>query len=636
MASKKSESIDTKTATLELWGYAPEIGTAWVDSLDEVDDEVANCALSETWTTGLQLSDIHGRVTVDGEERDIDFRQVEEVKDGDRNTWAEFVDEIGIYAVDIGKESYSASFAISGDFDPKKLTLHYRTAIGPGYLTWPQEDMLCLLDHVEYDGVAIDLDNDGERNSKGGMFTVFDKGRYAEYDYGCDVSSLSWRPFPGYNWSWFGPKEWAKILSVQPQFADKCKRWKEFGSDEWAEILSRQPQLAVHVEAWGGIKTDVLSRVLANQPQFADKCDRWGEFDEDDWVRLLCSQPQFSDRCDKWANIGGGAWANLLTCQPQFAEKCDKWAEMNAGDWVKLLKAQPRFSERCDKWAEMNVENWVVLLKAQPQFETKCSKWAEMNAENWVEMLEERPQFAESCDKWAELDDGDWRRLLSKQPQFADTCDKWEKFDDIDMAYLALKQDAFVTKFLALEKISPWAAAIILANKPSVKVDKRLLDGERDEDAYDRVWEDDFADVYPFKTPWAYVLSRQPQMADGFEDWETFFVGDWLELLDRQPDLAKHCDWKMIEDEWDPELYVLALDGREDIFPLLKANTSIDPTKDMGFDEYIDSRVLVKDFDSWEWNLPQAKTWSEILSFYPEMVSKFEADVWREDDNDDD
>ncbi len=614
----------------------PRIGTEWVDSLDEVNDEVAQAALETAWTTGLRLSGIHGRVTIEDEEIDIDFRQVAEVKDGERNTWAEFIDEIGIYAVDIGKESYSASFTISGDFDPKKLTLHYRTAIGPGYLMFPQEDLLCLLDRVEYDGVEIELDSGWERNCKGGMFTVFDKGRYAEYDHGCDVSTLTWRPFPGNNWSWFGPKEWARILYRQPQFADKCKKWNEFGTDEWAEILGGQPQLAVHIEAWDEIKTDVLARVLVHQPQFADKCDRWLEFGEDDWVFILQYQPQLIDHCDKLAGFGGGAWARLLAYQPQFAERCSKWSEIDAENWIRLLKAQPQFADRCDKWTEMNADNWVELIKAQPQFVEKCSKWPEMNSGRWVELLETCPQFADGCDKWAEMDDGDWYKLLLKQPQFADKCDKWNEFDDIDMADLALKHDAFVSKFLAREKISPWAAAIILANKPSVKVDTRLLDGERDEETYDRVLDDDFADVCPFQTPWAYVLSRQPQMAEGFEEWETFFVEDWLELLERQPRLAKYCDWKKLEDEWDPKLAVLSLYGREVITPLLKANTSIDPTKDMDFDTYINSRVLVKDFDSWEWNLPQAETWSQILSLYPEMVSKFEADVYRENDDDDD
>ena len=132
MATKKSKSAVTKTATLELWGYAPEIGTAWVDSLDEVDDALAD----EVESVGgghLELSDIEGRVVVDGKETDIKFARARKVDDGAENTWSEFRDEIGIYSIDIDKADCSAVFSFSGRFDPKKLTLHYKTAIGPGY-----------------------------------------------------------------------------------------------------------------------------------------------------------------------------------------------------------------------------------------------------------------------------------------------------------------------------------------------------------------------------------------------------------------------------------------------------------------------------------------------------------------------
>lgn len=214
--AKYGDDVELRVARLELWSYLPTIGTAWVDSLDEVDDDLAECARDEGGWGALDISDIGGELKIDGEAADIDFDSVCRVKAGVGNTWSEFRDKIGIYSVEIDKADCSMIFAIAGDFDPEKLTLYYKTAIGPGYYNHPEYVRIDLLDRVEYDGVELELDYGDERNNKGCMFTVFNEGEYAEYGYGCDVEDLNWKKFPECNWDWFGPSEWATILSRQP------------------------------------------------------------------------------------------------------------------------------------------------------------------------------------------------------------------------------------------------------------------------------------------------------------------------------------------------------------------------------------------------------------------------------------
>ena len=43
-------------------------------------------------------------------------------------------------------------------------------------------------------------------------------------------------------WSQLDGSNWADLLAVQPQFADKCK-WNKFGGGDWASLLAEQPQL---------------------------------------------------------------------------------------------------------------------------------------------------------------------------------------------------------------------------------------------------------------------------------------------------------------------------------------------------------------------------------------------------------
>lgn len=265
---------------------------------------------------------------------------------------------------------------------------------------------------------------------------------------------------------------------------------------------------------------------------------------------------------------------------------------------------------------------WATILCSQPQFADKCDKWDSFGACRWATILSSQPQFAGKCDKWDSFGAWEWKTILCSQPQFADKCDKWKRFDDIDIAYLASEQEAFVPKLLQQKKISPWAAAIVLAKRPDVNVDTKLLSGKVDDEAYERLKKNN--SVYPFETPWAYLLSRQPQFAGKFKEWKTLSVADWIGLLAKQPDFSSHCDWKKVEEVWDADLHARMVAKSDELIALIRAKTGIDIMEGMDFDALVNSPTLAKDSHWWDWGMPQAEGWSEVLARYPDLVAQFE------------
>ena len=120
MAKKSNNNIEQKKVVLQLWAYSPSIGTAWVDSLEEVDDDLAECARDNGRLWGLlDISEIEGELLINGVDACLDLKSVRRVKAGVENTWSNFYDKIGIYSVDIDKAGCSAEFTVDCYFDPE-------------------------------------------------------------------------------------------------------------------------------------------------------------------------------------------------------------------------------------------------------------------------------------------------------------------------------------------------------------------------------------------------------------------------------------------------------------------------------------------------------------------------------------
>lgn len=88
-------------------------------------------------------------------------------------------------------------------------------------------------------------------------------------------------------------------LNQEWESALKQKRW-EFNVRVWEDILSIRPEFSDKCNKWGWITPEALSSILSAQPQFADKCTKckgWEKFGSANWLDLLKAQPQFADKC---------------------------------------------------------------------------------------------------------------------------------------------------------------------------------------------------------------------------------------------------------------------------------------------------------------------------------------------------
>jgi|GEM_PF-5457422 len=106
--------------------------------------------------------------------------------------------------------------------------------------------------------------------------------------------------------------------------------------------------------------------LLAVQPQFADRRG-WSGLNGRDWTMLLRGQPQFADRCN-WKKLDGHDWAWLLREQPQFADLCN-WKKLDVLDWSFLLKVQPQFANKCylSHLEDLSGKGWQLLSGLLPQ-----------------------------------------------------------------------------------------------------------------------------------------------------------------------------------------------------------------------------------------------------------------------------
>ena len=158
----------------------------------------------------------------------------------------------------------------------------------------------------------------------------------------------------------FDSHNWLKLLSSQPQFADKCteyKGWEKFDSSDWSHLLSAQPQLWIYCpeESVNKIKKD---------PTNANGCKCWDWFKPSDWSHLLSSQPQFTEKVKEFE----AGWVGLLQIKPELANECECWEKFDFDDWSELLYSQPQFADKCtDKmYDQFSQKNWAELEAKHP------------------------------------------------------------------------------------------------------------------------------------------------------------------------------------------------------------------------------------------------------------------------------
>ena len=414
----KSPTKESHSVRMELWSYATAIGTAWVDSLDEIDDDIAECARDDGGKWGpLDVDELDGDVEVDGEFVNVDFAKVEKKLRRCENNWDEFRDKIGIYSVDIDKAGCTVEFTIDGEFDLAKLKIFYTTAIGTGYYSNPENNPIRLLNSIEYDGKILEFEGDDDRDNKGCMFTVFNKGKFAEYRHGCDVNKLEWKPFPDECWpfdinfrDWknWDDKRWErieKLLSVEDTdekglvIIDGIHEDMEDALDFYCNYEEADMS---EEEFLKGFFTKALARSIV-----------WLDALPNDYYKMHLLEcgispdeyPGLRDFIISWCNDGDenngyyedddncmdfecgyiNRWAYVLTLAPQLACACTTYQKFNGYSQCMLLAAQPQFADKFSLeelgdpkaacWcgdSESYSQGWDSLVDAQLKFAKYC------------------------------------------------------------------------------------------------------------------------------------------------------------------------------------------------------------------------------------------------------------------------
>ena len=94
---------------------------------------------------------------------------------------------------------------------------------------------------------------------------------------------------------------WAVIIGQDASMAEKFSDWDKFTPKSWSVLLASIPEYSAKFN----IRFDLFDcddwvHLLSIQPQFSERCDKWSNFQEYNWRILLYRQPQFFERYKKF------------------------------------------------------------------------------------------------------------------------------------------------------------------------------------------------------------------------------------------------------------------------------------------------------------------------------------------------
>ena len=138
------------------------------------------------------------------------------------------------------------------------------------------------------------------------------------------------------------PADWVELLSADGTWLEFCP-WGDLNGREYAEILSANPDVASKIPDWSRISPAGWAMMLRKTKRFDDddrlKC-RFAMLNPAD---VLEKRPELESRFD-FSKLRGWQWSDLIRKVPKFAEKCpfDRFSE---GDWEGFIVHDPRLSE---------------------------------------------------------------------------------------------------------------------------------------------------------------------------------------------------------------------------------------------------------------------------------------------------
>ena len=344
-------------------------------------------------------------------------------------------------------------------------------------------------------------------------------GRYSGYEMALWLRYNFKSAKPEY-WDKLNGSDWVGLLRWEPNLSTRCN-WNKLTSRDWAVLLSFHSEFVDYCD-WG--KTEQWSgrdwaMAIKNEPKLAAK-ERLDKMKGEDLVVVLTKQPQLADKCDL-SKLSGWNWASLLQVQPALAGLCD-WSKFSAHDWLSLLKQQPQFANYRD-WETVSGRDLIKVLVELPDFEKYCD----------LEKLYESTGSGEDEHIWfAELLGGRSHKGLRLSWNIynigCDILDKcnWRRFSEQDKKWL-------MRHFLDFEY------SRVSSETHQIPVNCRLTRIENEE-AEEKIFKKDLDWGDLSGNDIVQLLGTFPQLSDRC-DLTRLTVGNWVDLLERQPAFAAQC-----------------------------------------------------------------------------------------------
>ena len=311
----------------------------------------------------------------------------------------------------------------------------------------------------------------------------------------------------------------------------KSQDWDKLNGSDWVGLLRWKPNLATHCD-WSKLTGRDWAILLSFYHEFIEccECDKTKEWTGRDWAMVIRNEPKLAtkERLDK---MKGEDLVVVLIKQPHLADKCDL-SKLSGWNWASLLQAQPNLEEICD-WSKFSANHWVQLLKHHPQF-AKHRDWKSISGKELVQVLIELPDFERYCDLeklYESTGSGEDEHILFMELLCNARCDAndknvWNRFSNQDKKWL-------------MQHFLDYKYSHVTSVTRRIPVNCRLTRIENEE-SEEKIFKKDLDWGDLSGNDIVQLLGTFPQLSDRC-DLTRLTVGNWVDLLERQPAFAAQC-----------------------------------------------------------------------------------------------
>ena len=256
-------------------------------------------------------------------------------------------------------------------------------------------------------------------------------------------------------------REWANIISNQPQFFDNCKITQQFTLEDWSKIIEKQPHLITkYKNLYNPTRFFDVVVLLSKSKEVLNYVDiSKFKFDLYYLPNMIKIYPEIINTINKnllddiplvesFHNPAFSTnWLKLLEINPDLINICSKIKEFNKiynkyqDETIKLISKQPIFKYLLPEVNKISNRSLVILIKNQPQLiEELDIDVKRLDKNNWGEILAEQPQLIDKCDKIDEIEPHFWGYILAKNSLLVKYCNKIDKLNNFDWYKILEKQ----------------------------------------------------------------------------------------------------------------------------------------------------------------------------------------------------